>query len=130
MLQWNKAQWEAFGQHILTAVSSVLATLVLVDVIPAAKAGELMAHTTNIVMALIGLAAIIGPVIAAKGAVYTASPSAQADGAAKALNEGTLTNGKKEALIKAVAEQPEVRKVVVKDPTLAATIPSDKVTSA
>ena len=130
MLQWNKAQWEAFGRHILTAMSSVLATLVLVDVIPAAKAGELMAHTTNIVMALIGLAALLAPALAAHLAARSASPANQASEAVKALKDGTLTNGQREGLIEAVAEQPDVRKVVVKDPTLAATIPSDKVTSA
>lgn len=129
MLDWNKSQWEAFGRHVLTAVSSVVATLVMINVIPAAKAGEFVAHATNLINAVIGLAAIMAPILAGIAASRSASRERQVEQVAQAIQNGELQNGTREKIISAVAEIPEVRKVVVKDPVMVDDINNEKVTN-
>lgn len=135
MLNWTKAQWEAFGRHVLTAVSSALAMAVALNLTTAAQAGELLAHATHFITALIGLIAIVGPLYAAIQASRSASPANQVDAVVKNLSatpamqatDAAADPQSREKIIEAVAGMPEVKKVELKDPALAKEIPSAKV---
>jgi len=127
MLNWNKAQWDAFGRHVLTAVGSAITVLVVVNLVDAKQATVFLDHTSTFINAMIGLITVLAPVYAAYRAASSASPTNQAVQTVKNLNAGTPLNGERAKLIAAVAEQPEVAKVVVKDPITAIEVPSVKV---
>lgn len=130
MLNWTKAQWEAFGRHIITMLASVFATLVFMNVIKAEDAAQIMSSATQLITALAGLAAVVVPVISGIWASRSASPERQVAQTVANLTSGAPLSGeKKKKLIEALAEQPEIKKVVVADPELAEIIPSEKVTS-
>lgn len=127
MRSWNKSQWEAFGRHIITALSAVIATLVMVNLVKAEDAAAIISSGTQLITALVGLAAIVVPVISGFWASATAAPEAQALATVKNLEAGVPLNGKKDQLINAIAEQPEVKKVELRDPAKADSLPSNKV---
>lgn len=127
MTSWNKSQWDAFGRHILTAAGSAIAALVMAGVLTTENAAIYLGHLTVFVTAIVALASMLGPIYAAYRAADSASPTNQAIQTVKNLNAKTDLNGEKAKLIEAVAEQPEVARVVVADPVLANEIPSPKV---
>lgn len=127
MLKWTKAQWDAFGRHVLTAVGSALAVLVLTGAVSQTQAAEYLGHLTALVTSVIALVATVAPLYAAIRAAHTASPEKQAEATVQNLDSGAPLNGKKAELIAAVANQPEVKEIVMQDPVEAEGIPSMKV---
>ena len=127
MLSWNKSQWDAFGRHVLTACGAALAALAMAGFLTTAQTAEYLGHATVFITSIVGLAATLGPIYGAYKAASSASPTNQAVQTVKNLNEGTPLNGERAKIIAAVAEQPDVEKVVVKDPIMAVEAPSNKV---
>lgn len=149
MFHWTQAQWDAYGRHVGTYVGGIITGLITIGLVTQTDGMALINGLNSIVegvgkiIAGIGvIAGVAGPIYTAWRAARSASPEKQAEQTVKNINEGVPINGKKEelvqtlvktdtdALIAAVAAQPEVRKVVVKDPVKAMEIPSDKVTAA
>lgn len=129
MLSWNKSQWDAFGRHILTAAGSAFAALVMTGAITSENATAYLGHLTIFVTAILGLASMLGPIYASIQAANSASPERQAEATVQNLEQGVPLNGKKDQLIAAVAEQPEVKKVQMVSVEKAVEIPSKKVTA-
>lgn len=129
MLSWTKAQWDAFGRHILTAVTSAFAALVLAGVLTSDKAAEYIGHISVLVSSVAGIAVLVGPIYAAWRSARSASPEKQAEQTIANLKANVPINGEKDKLIAAVAEQPDVRKVVMRNPAKADEIDSSKVTA-
>jgi hypothetical protein len=132
---WTWDQWKAVGRHGLTAVSAIIGTLVFSDLINANNAQDL-AKDVNIIVdsvgkiatAIAGIVAILAPVYAGLRAASSAKPENQAKAVVKALDQGLPLNGKRNELINAIANQPDVKKVEMVDKTIADAIPSEKVT--
>lgn len=129
MLNWTKAQWEAYGRHAITAVGSILATLVTLQIITDAQSAVYLASATTVITAIAGLVGTLLPFYAAWQASRSASPDKQVDQVVKNLESGQTGGEKKQELINAVAEQPEVTEIKVQSPALANAIPSEKVVS-
>lgn len=127
MLNWTKAQWEAFGRHVITALSSAVAVLVMIKVVKADDAAAIISSSTQLITALVGLATLVVPIVSGIYASKSAAPENQAAQTVKNLQEGVPLNGKKDQLINAIAEQPDVKKVEMQDPAKAAELPSNKV---
>lgn len=126
---WNKAQWDAAGRHVLTAVTTATPILILLKVITPEQA-DFWQNTTPIIFASIaGVFLAIGPVYALIQAARSASPDNQAAQTVKNLEAGVPLNGKRDQIIAAVADQPDVKKVEMVDQAKAAEIPSAKVTA-
>lgn len=137
MLRWTKAQWDAYGRHIGTYIGGIVTGLITFGLITqtdgatlVAALNDIMDGTGKIVAGLATIAGIVGPMYTAWKAARSASPEKQAEQTVKNLQAGTPINGEKKKLIEAVAEQPEVKKVVMTTPEEAYEIPSNKVTSA
>jgi hypothetical protein len=105
MLEWTKAQWDAFGRHIITAATSAFAALVLAGVLTPAQSVEYLGHLTVIVTSLIAIGSLLLPIYAAFKAARSASPEHQAAQTVKNLEAGVPLNGKRDQLIEAVANQ-------------------------
>lgn len=135
MLKWTKAQWDAAGRHVLTALGSALTMAVIMNLITAAQAGVLLEQATNFITALFGLIAVLGPIYAAWQAARSASPAAQVDEVAKNLGSGPVSQAanaiadplSRDKIIQAVANMPEVKEVDLVDKSRANEIPSAKV---
>jgi hypothetical protein len=127
MGSWTKAQWEAFGRHIITALAATVATLVAVNLVKAEDAAALVNSATALITAVVGLASIVVPIISGFYASKSASPEHQAAQTVKNLTEGVALNGKRDQLIEAVANQPDVKSVEMQDPAKAQAISSNKV---
>lgn len=131
---WTWGQWKAAGRHGLTAVAAVLTTLGTVGLL---KTADVTVLTTNIstiadsvgkIATSIGaIIAVLAPVYAALRAANSAKPENQAAATVRALDQGLPLNGKRAELIRAIADQPEVKKVELEDKALADRIPTPKV---
>jgi hypothetical protein len=126
-LLWTKPQWDAAGRHLLTFLGTIMPLLVLTGIIKPDQAGTWTAWITNLFGAVATLVLAIAPIYAAVRAAMTASPENQAVQTVKNLEAGIPLNGKRDQLIAAVAEQPDVAKVEMVNPNRAETILSDKV---
>lgn len=127
MGSWTKAQWEAFGRHIITALAATVAPLVAVNLVKAEDAAALVSSATALITALVGLASIVVPIVSGIYASKSAAPENQAKQTIANLNAGVPLNGKRDQLIEAVANQPDVKAVEMKDPLKAEAISSNKV---
>jgi hypothetical protein len=93
---------------------------------------------TKVATGVAGLSAIILPVYTAWRAAHSASPGEQVKSVITQLSAPQITQAanavadphSRQNLIEAVAEMPEVKKVVPVDPAVAQAIPSPKVTPA
>lgn len=131
---WTWDQWKAAGGHGLTAVSASLATAVTFGLLSQADASSVATNIAIIVesagkisVALAGLITTFGGVYAALRAANSAKPENQAKATVRALDNGLPLNGERKELIRAIAEQPDVQKVELRDKALAEQIPTPKV---
>lgn len=93
---------------------------------------------TKIATGIAGLIGILTPIYTAWRASKSASPSEQVKSVVNSLNASPAQQSanaiadptSRQKLIEAVAEMPEVKKVVPVDPDLAVVIPSEKVVKA
>ena len=134
--KWNWDQWKASGRHILTAITSVIATAVFFGLITsdqAATIGEnitvIAESTAKIFIAIGGIAAAVTPIYSAIRASRAASPEKQAEATVRNIAAADVAEKEKEKVIEAVAELPEIKQIVTKSPDLADAIPSEKVVS-
>lgn len=133
---WTKDQWKAASRHVVTSVGTAMAILLWFKIIPDVNAKEVVENVNVIVDSLTKISLAVGAIITALGPVWalvkasqSAAPEQQAKATIANLEHGVPLNGKKDALINAVAEQPEVKKIEMVDPAKADSIPSEKVTS-
>lgn len=123
---WNKAQWDAAGRHVGTIFSTAAPILILLKVITPEQA-DFWQNTTPIIVASIGgMFLALFPIYTLIMAARSASPDNQAKQTVKNLKEDTL-NGERDELIAAVADQTDVKEIIMKSPMKANQIPSEKV---
>lgn len=141
-LNWNWQQAQAAGKHGLTAVGAVTATLVAVHFLDTTQQTEIVANVTSIYDGLIkvvtgiaGLVGVLTPIYGALKSAHNASPASQVTSVVKNLSAPEITQAanavvdptSRNKLIEAVAEMPEVKKIVPTDPALAVAVASPKV---
>ena len=108
----NQNQIIAFGRHVATFVAGMLTLAVTFNYISADQATTLKDSINQIIQSVGAIAAAVGPIAAIISGLYasrSASPANQ---------------------IKAVAANPTVAKIEVKDPIVVGAIPSEKVVMA
>lgn len=99
----------AFGRHVLSFVMGAITFAASVKLIPQDQANLLMTSISQIAHALGEITVAAAPIIALISGLIAARSATQ------------------KAQLQSVAENPLVEKVVVKDPMVAAAIPSPKV---
>lgn len=108
----NQNQIIAFGRHVATFVAGMLTLAVTFNYVSAEQATTLKDSINQIIQSVGAIATAIGPIAAIISGLYasrSASPANQ---------------------LKAVAANPTVAKIEVKDPVVVGAIPSDKVVMA
>ena len=108
----NQNQIIAFGRHVATFVAGMLTLAVTFNYISADQATTLKDSINQIIQSVGAIAAAVGPIAAIISGLYasrSASPANQ---------------------IKAVAANPTVAKIEVKDPVVVGAIPNEKVVMA
>lgn len=106
----NLDQVSAFGRHVISFAMGAITIAATVNVVNTDQVNSLTAAISQIAHGVGEIAAGLAPIVAIISGLYaarTASPMAQ---------------------IATVANNPEVAKVVVKDPAMAGAIPNAKVT--
>lgn len=141
-VNWNWAQLKAAGRHGLTYVAGGVSAAVALHLLSPTQGSEitsslnLLAHGVGeIATAVGGIAAVVVPLYTSWRAAKSASPSEQVKSVVSNLSAPQLTQAanavadpeSRAKLIEAVAEMPEVKKIVPTDPALAAATPSPKV---
>jgi hypothetical protein len=127
-LTWTKQQWDAAGRHMLTLIATATPILIIFKLGTAEEITTWTGHASAIFAAVAALCIALGPVYAAVRAAMSASPENQAKQAAKNLTENIpISEEKRDALIAAVANQPDVLNVTMMSAGEAARIPSNKV---
>ena len=102
----------AFGRHVMTFVAGMITLAVTFGYVTPDQATELKNSFNTIIQSVGTIATALGPIVAMVSAYFAskaASPASQ---------------------LKAVAANPTVARVEVKDPIVAAAIPSEKVVMA
>lgn len=144
-LQWNWTQFKAAGRHVLSYAAGGVSVAVTLHFLSPTQGADISANIdlvteglTKIIAGLSGLAAVIAPIYTTFKAAHSASPSSQVNEVVHNLSAPQITQaanavadpGSRQKLIEAVAEMPEVQKVVPVDPAVAAAIPSPKVVAS
>lgn len=128
-LDWTKAQWDAAGRHMLTLIGTAVPILIAFKIVTPDQASTWTVWATNVFGAVAGLALALAPIYAALRAAQTAAPDNQAKQAAKNLAANVpISEGRRDDLIAAVANQPDVINVTMVSAAEAERIPSPKVT--
>jgi len=143
-LNWNWAQSKAAGRNAASYVAGGITMLIAMHYLSPGPGEDLTADIniltnalTKLATALAGIAAILLPVYTAWRAASSASPSEQVKSVITNLSASDITQAanavadpnSRRNLIEAVAEMPEVKKVVPVDPRDASAISSAKVTT-
>ncbi len=124
---WNKAQWDAAGRHVLTALGTATPILIMLKVVTPEQA-DFWQNTVPVIFASVaGMFLAFGPIYALIMAARSARPDNQAAQTVKNLKADVNLNGKRDELIAAVADQPDVAEIVMRNNAKAQTIPSPKV---
>lgn len=144
-LAWNWNQWKASGKHIASYAAGGVSMAVALHFISPSQGGDLTQNISlisdglmNVAKGVAGLAGILIPVYTAFRAAHNASPSSQVSSVVESLSAPRTTQAanavadpaSRTKLIEAVAEMPEVKKIIPVDPAIAAAIPSPKVTAS
>ena len=144
-MTWTMPQLQAAGKHVASYAAGGVSVFVALHFISPPQGLEATESINSIVDGLTqvgkgiaGLAAVVVPIYTSWRAAHNASPAQQVEHVVQQLNASPGTQAanaiadptSRAKLIEAVAEMPEVKKVVPVDPTLAAAIPSQKVTPA
>lgn len=132
---WTRAQWDAAGRHLLNIAGTVGALLIALKVVAPAMLASVTPETVTfwtgqgaiIFGALSAVFLALAPIYSMLQAAMSASPESQAEQTVKNLESGVPLNGKKDQLIAAVADQPEVAKIDMVSKAKADEILSDKV---
>jgi len=143
-LNWNWTQSKAAGRNFASYVAGGVTMLIALHYLspgPNENLGDDINIITNaltkVATAIAGIAAILLPVYTAWKAAYSSSPSEQVKNVITNLSASDITQAanavadpnSRKNLIEAVAEMPEVKKVVPVDPAVANSIVSPKVTT-
>jgi len=139
---WNWNQYKSVGRHVITGVGCVTATLVAVHFISPAQQTDIINNVSTIydgvvkvVTGIAGLIGVLAPIYAALKSKDAASPASQVNSVVKNLSAPEITQaanavadpGSRAKLIEAVADMPEVKKIIPADPALALSTLSPKV---
>lgn len=142
-LNWNWAQAKAAGRNVASYAAGGVTVLVAMRYFTPAQGQDLTTNInllvdgiTKIATAIAGISGILLPVYTAWRAAHSASPSEQVKNVITNLSAPEITQAanavadpnSRKNLIEAVADMPEVKKVVPVDPKVANSIPSPKVT--
>ncbi len=142
-MQWTWPQLQAAGKHVASYAAGGVSVFVALHFISPPQGLEatesinsIVDGVTQIAKGVAGLAAILVPVYTSWRAAHNASPAQQVEHVVAQLNASPGTQAanaladptSRQKIIEAVAEMPEVKKVVPVDPALASAIPSPKVT--
>jgi hypothetical protein len=143
-LNWNWAQAKAAGRNIASYSAGGVTVLVAMHFITPGQGTDITGSIqqitdglTKVATGIAGLSAIILPVYTAWRAAHSASPAEQVKSVVTQLSAPQITQAanavadpqSRQNLIEAVADMPEVKKIVPVDPAVAQAIPSPKVTT-
>lgn len=139
---WNWNQFKAAGRHVVT-FSAGLVTFAVATNLLSPKDAALITENINqistslsqLAMAFTGLIAVLAPLYTSWRAAKAASPSEQVKSVVTQLSAPEITQAanaladpdSRKNLIEAVAEMPEIKKIVPVDPHIAEELPSEKV---
>lgn len=141
-INWNWNQAKAAGKHVASYAAGGVTVAVAFHFLSPTQGGDLSQNiglvtdgVTKIATGIAGIIAVLAPVYTALKAANNASPSSQVASVVQNLSAPQITQAanavadpeSRTKLIEAVAEMPEVKKIVPNDPALAAAIPSPKV---
>lgn len=144
-LHWNWAQASAAGRNGLSYIAGAVTMLVFLHYVSpgpnediATDVSKITDALTKLATAVAGISAILLPLYTAWRAAYSASPGEQVKSVITQLSAPQITQAanavadpqSRQNLIEAVADMPEVKKIVPVDPKVASAIPSPKVTPA
>lgn len=142
-MAWNKQQWQAAGKHVLSYSAGGISAAVALHFISPLQGSDISGNindvvegTTQLLKGLAGLVATGSAIYAGLRAAHNASPSSQVSSVVTNLSAPQITQAanavadpaSRDKLIAAVADMPEVMKIVPVDPAKAVVIPSQKVT--
>jgi len=144
-LNWNWQQAQAAGKHVASYAAGAVTVAAAWGLVSSAQSQDLTVNlqliftgAENLAKGIAGLAAVLVPIYTAFKSAHNASPAQQvehvvaqlaapqASQTANAIADPTS----RAKIIEAVAEMPEVKKVVPVDPALANAIPSMKVVTS
>ncbi len=143
-LNWNWSQAKAAGRNAASYAAGGVTVLVAMHYISPTQGTDITTNinllldgATKVATAIAGLSAILLPVYTAWRAANSASPSNQVKNVITELSASDITQAanavadpkSRQNLIEAVADMPEVKKIVSSDPKIAQAIPSPKVTT-
>lgn len=144
-LNWNRNQWQAFGKHMASAGAGAAGLAVTWSIIQPQTGTDITGNINDVVdgltQAFKGLAALATAAMLAYTSlksVAKSSPSSQIQSVVDNLSAPQITQaanavadpGSRIKLIEAVAEMPEVKKIVPVSEAVALAIPSEKVTTS
>lgn len=142
---WNWAQVKAAGRHVASYTAGGVTVAVAFHVLSPMQGAELTDNinlvldgVSKIATGIAGLVGVLLPVYTAWRAAHSASPAEQVKSVVTQLSAPQITQAanaladpaSRKNLIEAVAEMPEVKKIVPVDPAIAEEIPSEKVTKS
>lgn len=141
-LKWNLDQWQAAGRNFGSYAAGGITVAVGLHIFDPAEGTNITNHIQQIIegvgkvaAGIAGLATTLYPIYSMWTAAKTASPSNQVETVVRNLAASPTTQASnaiddptsRNKIIAAVAEMPEVKKVVPQNPDLALAIPSSKV---
>lgn len=142
-VQWNWTQFKAAGRHVASFSAGAVVVAATWGLVSSAQANDINNALTlifsgldNLGKGVAALAAVLIPIYTTLRAAHSASPASQVKEVVQNLSAPQITQaanevadpGSRNKLIEAVAEMPEVKKIVPVDPAIAKAIPSPKVT--
>lgn len=140
---WNWSQYKAAGKHVVSYAAGGVTVAVAFHFLSPAQGQDISQNiglitdgATKIATGIAGLIAILAPIYNALRAANNSSPSAQITSVVQNLSAPQITQAanavadpaSRTKLIEAVADMPEVKKIVPNDPTIATSTLSPKVT--
>lgn len=141
-LNWNWNQYKAAGKHVASYAAGGVTAAVALHFLSPTQGGDIAENiglitdgVTKIATGVAGIIAVLAPIYTALKAAHNASPASQVTSVVANLSapQGTqeanaiADPASRTKLIEAVAEMPEVKKIVPADPALADATASPKV---
>lgn len=142
-LDWNWQQYKAAGKNVASYAAGGVSVAVALHFLSPAQGGDVTANIglisdglTKVATGIAGLVSSGTIIYTALRAAHNASPSSQVTSVVNNLSAPQITQAanaiadpaSRTKLIEAVAEMPEVKKIVPVDPALAVATASPKVT--
>ncbi len=141
-LAWNWQQYKAAGKHVVSYAAGGVSVAVALHFLSPTQATDITTNIglisdglTKVVAGIAGLVAVVAPIYTAMKSAHNASPSSQITSVVNNLSAPQITQAanavadpaSRTKLIEAVADMPEVKKIVPVDPELAISTASPKV---